>query len=544
VTAAAALTALFLVSATAAEGEKTLWLVQPLYPGQEVLVGRTEEALDKLIPKEGRSREVIGRKELAVSLAIKGGDLACLFGDKACKDPIDAFVESLGFDRVVLVRGGQDEKGYLYKVVSYRPSSGEVSPAEAANPGLERALLGALVKVVPLASSLEVGSTPPGATVYVDGVKVGLTPLSTQVLPGERVIKLDLKSHQPVEESLVIPVRGTAKFERPLEKIAARVTITASPAGTEITLDGQAAGQDKIDRGIGPGSHTVRLAREGYKAFETMFEVKADEAYTLDKSLEAIPAPPALVVKPVDVPVAPPTKVVIVKQPDPSPTNPGVVAPPPVVAEVASPPPPAPSIEEQIYERKAYFLVSFEATQLSGTLLSSTRYEGATRADRLFDGKPTLMGASIEYGTFGRHFGLAVIGLAYAQPSAPQNIGVSDPSMKLVDGVDVTKDRILANVRLVTLRALQPQFRWVLWRLTLALQAGLEVRTGQILEVDPVPWYPNGFNPLDLLFSVRGSVRANLVEGLFVHASYAATFCILSQNSGARGFTAGVGYAF
>src|SRR3990170_5641797 len=116
--ATAALSALLLVFAAAGEGEKTLWLVQPLYPGQEVLVGRTEAAVGKLIPKEGRSREVIGRKELTSALAGKTADLACLFGEKTCADPIDAFVAGLGFDRVVLVRGGQVEKGYLYKVVS------------------------------------------------------------------------------------------------------------------------------------------------------------------------------------------------------------------------------------------------------------------------------------------------------------------------------------------------------------------------------------------------------------------------------------------
>ena len=539
--ATAALNALLLVSAVAGEGEKTLWLVQPLYPGQEVLVGRTEEAVDKLIPKDGRAREVIGRRELTAALAGKTADLACLFGEKSCADPIDAFVAGLGFDRVVLVRGGQDEKGYLFKVVSYRPATGEASPAEATNPGLERALLGALVKVVPLASSLDVRSTPPGASVFVDGVKVGVTPMSTQVLPGERLIKLDLKSHQPVEESLIIPVRGLATFERTLDKIAARVTITAAPAGTEILIDGMLAGRDKIDRGIRPGPHTVRLSCDGYKAFETMFEVKPDEAYTLDRSLEAIPAP---MVKPTDVPGVGPGSNLATKQATPAPKDAVVAAPPLVVPPALVDPPPPPSIAEQIYERKSYFQVGFEATDLRGTLLSSTRYEGNTRAESFLDGKPSFLGASVEYGTFGRHFGIAVIGLSYAQPAAPQNVSISNPWTKTIDGVDVVKDQISANVQLVTLRALQPQFRWVVWRFTIAVQAGLEVRTGQIVEVDPAAWYPNGFNPLDLMVSARGVLRVNLVEGLYFHAAYGVSFCLLSKNAGGKGLTAGVGYAF
>src|SRR5687767_1358201 len=69
--------------------QRTLWLVRPLYPGQEALVERTEQALDKLIPAADRSKEVIGKKELAATL--KGRtvtEIPCLTGDSRCADPI------------------------------------------------------------------------------------------------------------------------------------------------------------------------------------------------------------------------------------------------------------------------------------------------------------------------------------------------------------------------------------------------------------------------------------------------------------------------
>ena len=61
----------------------------------------------------------------------KSADLACLTGEKKCADPVDALVAGFGFDRVVLVRGGQDESGYHFKVVSYRPATGEDSSSSA-----------------------------------------------------------------------------------------------------------------------------------------------------------------------------------------------------------------------------------------------------------------------------------------------------------------------------------------------------------------------------------------------------------------------------
>ncbi len=64
--------ALFLGSSALAQ--RTLWLVRPLYPGQEALVGRTEKALDKLIPAADRSKEIIGLKELSASLKARSAD--------------------------------------------------------------------------------------------------------------------------------------------------------------------------------------------------------------------------------------------------------------------------------------------------------------------------------------------------------------------------------------------------------------------------------------------------------------------------------------
>ena len=43
-----------LLAAAPAFAEKTVWLVRPLYPGQEALVGKTEAALAKILPPAQR----------------------------------------------------------------------------------------------------------------------------------------------------------------------------------------------------------------------------------------------------------------------------------------------------------------------------------------------------------------------------------------------------------------------------------------------------------------------------------------------------------
>lgn len=533
---------LFGLDAQAAQ-ERTLWLVQALYPGQEALIARTEAAIAKLMPQEGRALEVIGQKELVAALRSKNGELPCLFGDKPCAEPVNALVSSLGFDRVVLIRGGQDGSGYQFKVASYRPETGEVTPASDTQPHMEKALLGALVKVVPLASTLDVTSAPSNATVYVDDVRVGTTPLSTQVIPGEHLIKLDLKSHQPLEETLVVPARGSVNLHRSLEKVAARITVSASPSGAQIFLDGALAGRDKIDRGIQPGRHTVRLTLEGHKDFEATIDVRPDDSYTLDKSLE-----PIAVAKEPEVQTVIIREQVVTQQAPP--VNPGaqtppgpIYQPPPPEEPTVAVTPPAPEIpfSQTVYDRRSYLELRYDSLALSGSFLEAQRYGSgfsAKTSSVLSDGRD-LPGISIEYGSFGEYFGLAVLGVSYLQSAQPWRFSILDP--ETVNGE--TRTEIEANVQLFQIRALQPQLRLVLWRFMFSAQGGLELRTGKIRETGS-PFYVEGFEPLDLMVGGRGTVRLFLFEGLYLEAAYGGATNLTGKGSGVRGFHAGAGYAF
>jgi hypothetical protein len=536
--------------------EKTLWLVRPLYPGQETLVERTEKALDKLMPGESRKDSVIGQKELAASLKAQVvTELPCFSADTRCPDPIDPFVAGLGFDRIVLIQGGQDEAGFKYRVAAYDPKTGKSNPASATNANLEKALLGAIAKVVAAASTLDVRSTPAGATVFIDDVKVGVTPLNTQVLPGERVIRLDLKLHQPLEETIVIPIRGAAAIEKTLEKVAARIVITAAPAGTEISIDGAPVGKDKVDRGIAPGEHVIRLTAENHKAFEQTISVKADQQFSLDKTLEALPG---AVVK-ADPNGNPNGKIAVILKGDP---------PPPVAAP---PPPPKPAtIEEQIYERRSYFHANFEMANLTGNNLVARRFdtEGFGRTTTFATPSRTLVGANAEFGTFGKYFGIAVFGISWLTniDSWAMNVGF-EPGQRCEASLNMCLATRINNVKanLVVVRALQPQVRFVVWRFQFGVQVGLEFRSGQVIgEDDPTTTtappmgttrYKDGFVPLDLLLAGRLNVRFFVVDGFFINLQGNYTQFLTgnqaTDDSGTTyvspssfGFNGGLGYAF
>jgi hypothetical protein len=363
---------------------------------------------------------------------------------------------------------------------------------------------------VPAASTLEVKSNPPGAIVFIDDVKVGVTPLNTQVLPGERVVRLDLKLHQPLEETISIPIRGTASLEKTLEKVAARIVITASPPGTEIAVDGALVGKDKVDRGIAPGEHTIRLTAENHKAFEQTVSVRADQQYSLDKTLEPIPGTGVKT-----DPSQP--QVVVVKDPN------GGKDQLAVVVRADPPPPPKPSSPaDLIYERRSYFHVSGEIASLTSRTFVGRRFNtgGFGRTLDFRAAPPTLVGGSVEYGTFGKYFGVTVFGLTYLTNVDPasMNVGYESAAKGCEAALGVCGPTVIDNVRmhLITLRALQPQFRFAFWRIQLGLQAGLEVRSGVITGRDPTNFYNDGFVPLQLLAGFRLNLRLFIVDGLFL----------------------------
>lgn len=551
------------LAALAAQAETTVWLVRPLYPGQEALVEKTERGLDRLLTGDARKDSVIGVHELATALKGKSGEeVPCLSGEARCADPTDAFVASLGFGRVMLIMGGQDEAGFKFKVASYDPKSGKTTAATATNPILEKALLGAVVKVFPASATLDVKSTPSGATVFVDDQKMGVTPLSTQVLPGEHVVRLDLKLHQGVEESLFIPIRGAATLDKLLEKVTARVVVTASPAGTSIAIDGQVLGKDRVDRGISPGDHTLRLTAEGYKAFEQTVTVKAEEQLVLEKVLEKIPSAADPAVKTVvihepgkpDAPVVTPPAQTVTPTPGPPTVVARTDAPPP--GPVVLPPlPHGPTETEITREQRSFFHFGLQWARLEGNALVGRRWgtAGTGRTETFLTPSRTLVGGEAEYGATGELFGLSVIGVTYLTNLSPWDVTVGfaqGTAPEEIGGVIAPSSLSGVKIHLLQLRALQPMFRFSFWKMTLWIQAGAELRTGQIIETSN-PFFKDGFMPLDVLLSGRAGFKLRLIEGFYLYGAFNYAKYLLGEatdagirSGNAWGFNSGFGYGF
>ena len=421
----------------------------------------------------------------------------------------------------MLLKGGNEASGYRFRVVTWQPETGVPQSSESTGQTLERAVLSALVKVLPLGATLNVVSEPVGASVAVDGEKVGVTPLTTQVPPGDHTVRLDLKLHTPVEEQVNIIARGTFSIRRTLERVPARITLAAKPSGTSIEVDGKAIGKDAVDQGIQPGAHVIRFTSPGYVPFEAHVDIKPGDTYAQKRTLD-------------------PTGWQRFK----------------MALSVA---------QEDVYARKSYFQVAYEQPTFFRRDLGMRYWYGDQATTAGFDsGANTLplslpktgaglSGISAEYGTTGRHFTLMVAGFQYARsPTAWTWTLKGAPPVEHVE--DGPKGQSFDGpLDMYTLRFFQPGVRFALWRLEFYARVGLELRALHTVDSRPdvsdVQGYKKGLWEGSLDAAGQAGVHVFVVEGLFVDFAWRYNLSLLAAKGGDQkvnlnGFRMGLGYAY
>jgi tRNA A-37 threonylcarbamoyl transferase component Bud32 len=136
---------------------------------------------------------------------------------------------------------------------------------------------------VPTTAIVQVESTPPGAEVYIDGRREGVTPARLPV-PKQRALRLrlELDGHQPFEESFTLGANETGKLVK-------ATLVVAKPAGGRIVVKtnvkkatwklddkpvGDGSGQLNL-ADVPPGTHDLSVESEGYERRVEPIEVTA-----------------------------------------------------------------------------------------------------------------------------------------------------------------------------------------------------------------------------------------------------------------------------
>jgi serine/threonine-protein kinase len=170
-------------------------------------------------------------------------------------------------------------------------------PAEAAPPGSPKKGLPPPAEVN--AGRLLIRSTPSGASVEVDGVARGVTPLALRDLElGARTITISRRGYIADEQRVVLtPARPSRTLEVRLTQSAAPgrsgvasptptgtpataggLLVESRPPGATVTVNGTNRGTTPLTiEALAPGSYRVGLSLAGYRSFTTTVRVVAGE---------------------------------------------------------------------------------------------------------------------------------------------------------------------------------------------------------------------------------------------------------------------------
>jgi formylglycine-generating enzyme required for sulfatase activity len=144
------------------------------------------------------------------------------------------------------------------------------------------------VELEPAWTTVEVLSEPSGALLTVDGEAQGETPLTQELLFGERQLLLSKETFTPLE--ITLEVAADRELTLPvykLEPAPAIVAITSSPNGATVSADSRFMGQTPLTVKLQPDSdHVIRLTAAGYLPASRKLSFTPGESRELDITLK------------------------------------------------------------------------------------------------------------------------------------------------------------------------------------------------------------------------------------------------------------------
>ncbi len=134
------------------------------------------------------------------------------------------------------------------------------------------------VVLVPLGAvpgSISASSIPSDASVYVDGVLKGTTPIVIpNVVAGSRVVKFVLAGYADYTTSVSVVSGGTATVSAVLVPVAGSISASSSPVGAAVYVDGVLKGVSPVVvPNVVPGNRLVKLVLAGYDDYSTTVSV-------------------------------------------------------------------------------------------------------------------------------------------------------------------------------------------------------------------------------------------------------------------------------
>ena len=145
------------------------------------------------------------------------------------------------------------------------------------------------VTLEPAWGQVELSSEPSGAEVIVDGASRGHTPLTTEVLAEGEDVRVELEGFKTWQKTLRVGVGETLTLpEIIFEPADATVSVTSSPSGATVTVNGDYRGITPLDLDLPPDrTHQLSFFANGYVTSKQALTLSAGEKKQLSITLNA-----------------------------------------------------------------------------------------------------------------------------------------------------------------------------------------------------------------------------------------------------------------
>ncbi|MFQ5701391.1 MAG: PEGA domain-containing protein [Acidobacteriota bacterium] len=152
------------------------------------------------------------------------------------------------------------------------------------------------VRLAPADGKLSVKSTPTGATVTVDGMYRGETPIDLHLAPGEpHVIHLSKAGHDPERREITLEPGQAQALRVTLAAREGEIRIAATPSDALLYVNDEPRGTAKGMLRLPAAPQRIEIRKEGFEPYRTTLTPKPGYPQTLEVALapRAAPVPEA-----------------------------------------------------------------------------------------------------------------------------------------------------------------------------------------------------------------------------------------------------------
>ena len=160
--------------------------------------------------------------------------------------------------------------------------------------------------LIPAWSDVAIDSIPGGAVISVDGEEAGQTPATLEIMQGRREIRLTLPGYKAWQSRLEVPANDALTVP-PVELQVAdgRLVINTRPGNANILIDGQFAGQSRLEINLEPGkSYRIEAHKTGYRDAGKTVTITSGQEQAITLNLQADLGEVAIQMQPEDATIS------------------------------------------------------------------------------------------------------------------------------------------------------------------------------------------------------------------------------------------------